>query len=167
MTVVAGDGYRRRDEEWLPVVTGDDMGSVQLHPIEPYLPQSAGVWYWFIPDLSRQRRKPELFEPRGDGIFVLHPRQNFMVTGDLQMKKTSSKNESADIDDFRMLLKEQVGGYFSDGDGQDNLKVIVRGIVRDEIYGNEPGEYKGDASVASRKLIRELIREELYAGDGK
>jgi hypothetical protein len=90
-------------------------------------------------------------------------------TGDLQMKKTSSKNKSADIDDFRMLLKEQVVEYFGSGDGQDNLKVIVRGIVRDEIYGNEPepGSYKGDASTATRVLIRQLIREELYVGDGK
>jgi hypothetical protein len=153
----------RNGNQWLPAI-GDDMGSVQLLPIEPSSAVTRGGTGLFLmypgKDVSR------IYSSR-DGIFVIHPRLNFMITGDLRMKKTSNKNENADIDDFRALLKEQVVEYFSSGDGQDNLKIIVRGIVRDEIFGNEPGEYKGDASTATRALIRQLIREELYVGDGK
>ncbi len=83
--------------------------------------------------------------------------------------ETNPQPTEADEKDFRKLVLNELIDYLTIGEGSDLLKKTVRGIIRDEIYGNEnSGPYTGDSSTATRAEIRRLIKEELYSpGEAK
>lgn len=90
-----------------------------------------------------------------------------MIKQDVKNMKKTTTTEPTENDDFRRILREEMLAYFA-GDGKDDLKVMIRAIVRDEVMGSEPdGNYQGDASVATRTEIRRLIRLELYGEEPK
>ena len=84
------------------------------------------------------------------------------------MKKTSTTTtESVENADVRTVLREVMIAYFN-GDGKDDLKILVRKIIQDELYGDsKTGEPVGDSSVATRIEIRKIVREELFPEESK